>query len=73
MNIMSTLCISLMQLWDLDELLQDSGKTLTSQDAVADGDSDEMDLEISHPKINKGIPILLQNLRVKKYLMSFFY
>lgn len=52
-----------MQLWDLDELLQDSGKTLTSQDAVADGDSDEMDLEISHPKINKGIPILLQNLR----------
>ena len=62
-----------MQLWDLDELLQDSGKTLTSQDAVADGDSDEMDLEISHPKINKGIPILLQNLRVKKYLMSFFY
>ena len=62
-----------MQLWDLDELLQDSGKTLTSQDAVADGDSDEMDLEISHPKINKGIPILLQNLRVKKYLTSFFY
>lgn len=73
MNIISTLCISLMQLWDLDELLQDSGKTLTSQDAVADGDSDEMDLEISHPKINKGIPILLQNLRVKKYLTSFFY
>lgn len=63
MNILSTLYISLMQLWDLDELLQDSGKTLTSQDAVADGDSDEMDLEISHPKINKGIPILLQNLR----------
>lgn len=63
MNIISTLYISLMQLWDLDELLQDSGKTLTSQDAVADGDSDEMDLEISHPKINKGIPILLQNLR----------
>lgn len=62
-----------MQLWDLDELLQDSGKTLTSQDAVADGDSDEMDLEISHPKINKGIPILLQNLRVKKYLTSFIY
>ena len=73
MNIISTLCISLMQLWDLDELLQDSGKTLTSQDAVADGDSDEMDLEISRPKINKGIPILLQNLRVKKYLTSFFY
>ncbi|XP_023918733.2 WD repeat-containing protein 55 [Quercus suber] len=44
----------MLKLWDLDELLQDSGKTLTSQDAVADGDSDEMDLEISHPKINKG-------------------
>ena len=61
MNTKSTLYISLMQLWDLDDLLKDSEKTPTSQAAVADSDSDEMDVEFSHPKSNKGIPGILQN------------
>jgi hypothetical protein len=61
MSIISTLFISFIQLWDLDDLLEGSGKTITSQAATADSDSDEMDAEINSPKINKGIPGLLQN------------
>lgn len=44
-----------MQLWDLDDILQGSGKAVTSHAATVDSDSDEMDVESSSPKINKGI------------------
>lgn len=45
-----------MLLWDLDDILQDSGKILTSQAAMVDSDSDEMETDTSPPKNNKGIP-----------------
>lgn len=50
-----------MQLWDLHDILQGSGKTVPSQPANADSDSDEMKTETSLPENNKGIPGLLQN------------
>lgn len=43
-----------MQLWDLDDLLQDSGNNLRSQAAAEDNDSNEMDVDINPPKSNKG-------------------
>lgn len=47
-----------MQLWDLDDILQTSGKTPTSQVPEKDSDSDEMDVETSSPK-SKGIYFLI--------------
>lgn len=44
-----------MQIWDLDDLLQDSGSTLKRQTVVEDSNSDGMDLEINTPKSNGGI------------------
>ncbi|KAL6335498.1 hypothetical protein AAG906_029741 [Vitis piasezkii] len=35
----------MLKLWDLDDLLQGSGSTLRSQEAMADSDSDEMDVD----------------------------
>ncbi|KAG2715641.1 hypothetical protein I3760_03G087600 [Carya illinoinensis] len=43
----------MLKLWDLDDILQTSGKTPTSEVAEKDSDSDEMDVETSPPK-NKG-------------------
>ncbi|KAF5480264.1 hypothetical protein F2P56_001027 [Juglans regia] len=43
----------MLKLWDLDDILQTSGKTPTSQAAEKDSDSDEMDVETS-PQKNKG-------------------
>ncbi|KAK3034186.1 hypothetical protein RJ639_034326 [Escallonia herrerae] len=40
-------------LWDLDDLLQDSGNT-TKTWAVQDSDSDEMDMDLTLPKPSKG-------------------
>ncbi|KAH7514810.1 hypothetical protein FEM48_Zijuj11G0130100 [Ziziphus jujuba var. spinosa] len=54
-SIMSRLSfIKFMQIWDLDDLLQDSGRTLKRQTAVEDSDGDGMDLDINTPKSNKG-------------------
>ncbi|RVW28276.1 WD repeat-containing protein 55 [Vitis vinifera] len=35
----------MLKLWDLDDLLQGSGSTLRSREAMADNDSDEMDVD----------------------------
>lgn len=50
-----------MQLWDLDDIIQASGKTAKSSLAVDDSDSDSdsdemnMDVDTSAPKSNRGI------------------
>lgn len=46
----------MLKLWDMDDLLQDSTKTLKHQAAVEDSDSDEMDMDmdINPPKSKKG-------------------
>lgn len=41
-------------MWDLDDLLQDSGNNLRSQAAAEDNDSNEMDVDINPPKSSKG-------------------
>ncbi|WJZ94947.1 hypothetical protein VitviT2T_013754 [Vitis vinifera] len=40
----------MLKLWDLDDLLQGSGSTLRSQEAMADSDSDEMDVDAKETK-----------------------
>ncbi|RVW76095.1 hypothetical protein CK203_049158 [Vitis vinifera] len=35
----------MLKLWDLDDLLQGSGSTLRGREAMADSDSDEMDVD----------------------------
>ncbi|PQQ04885.1 WD repeat-containing protein 55 [Prunus yedoensis var. nudiflora] len=42
------------ELWDMDDLLQGSTKTLKHQAAVEDSDSDEMDMDNNPPKSKKG-------------------
>ncbi|CAB4286791.1 unnamed protein product [Prunus armeniaca] len=44
----------MLKLWDMDDLLQDSTKTLKHQAAVEDSDSDEMDMDNNPPKSKKG-------------------
>ncbi|XP_059439916.1 WD repeat-containing protein 55 [Corylus avellana] len=44
----------MLKLWDLHDILQGSGKTVPSQPANADSDSDEMKMETSLPENNKG-------------------
>ena len=41
-------------MWDLDDLLQDSGNNLRSQAAAEDNASNEMDVDINPPKSSKG-------------------
>ena len=43
-----------MQIWDLNDLLQNPGNALNNQAAVEDRDSDGMDVD-NPPKSNKGI------------------
>ncbi|PON82758.1 WD repeat protein [Trema orientale] len=45
---------SMLKIWDMDDLLQDSGNNLRSQAAAEDNDSNEMDLDINPLKSNKG-------------------
>lgn len=45
---------SMLKLWDMDDLLQDSGNNLRSQAAAEDNDSNEMDVDINPLKSNKG-------------------
>lgn len=40
----------MLKLWDLDDLLQGSGSTLRSREAMADSDSDEMDVDAKETK-----------------------
>ncbi|RVW71011.1 WD repeat-containing protein 55 [Vitis vinifera] len=40
----------MLKLWDLDDLLQGSGSTLRSQEAMADSDSNEMDVDAKETK-----------------------
>lgn len=40
----NSLHFCVMQLWDLNDILQGSGKTITSQAVMADGDSDEIEM-----------------------------
>ncbi|KAL9249819.1 WD repeat-containing protein [Drosera capensis] len=43
-----------MKLWDMDELLQDSGSCIRKHTAAADSDSDKMDVDSSQQKSSKG-------------------
>ena len=43
-----------MQIWDLNDLLQNPGNALNNQAAVEDRDSDGMDVD-NPPKSNKGV------------------
>ncbi|KAF2291670.1 hypothetical protein GH714_028034 [Hevea brasiliensis] len=45
----------MLKLWDLDDLLQNSGDTQKDQDDVTDSDSDEMDVDINPPSSKKGL------------------
>jgi len=42
------------QMWDLDDLLQNSVNAQNDQAAVSDSDSDEMDVDTKPPKSRKG-------------------
>ncbi|KAF8412206.1 hypothetical protein HHK36_000166 [Tetracentron sinense] len=44
----------MLKLWDLDDLLEGFGNTGKSRAAVADSDSDEMDVDTNPPKSSKG-------------------
>ncbi|KAL0422561.1 UNVERIFIED_CONTAM: WD repeat-containing protein 55 [Sesamum latifolium] len=44
-----------LKLWDLEDLLQGSGNTMSNHSAVSDSDSDGMDVDDSIPKPSKGI------------------
>lgn len=44
-----------MQIWDLDDILQNPSNATKTQAAVEDSDSDGMDVDDNPPKSNKGI------------------
>jgi hypothetical protein len=41
-------------MWDLDDLLQNSGNAQNDQAPVSDSDSDAMDMDTKPPKSRKG-------------------
>lgn len=43
------------QLWDLDDLLQNTGDTQKDQDDATESDSDEMDVDTNPPRSKKGM------------------
>ena len=44
-----------MQIWELDDLLQQSENNSKSETVAEDSDENEMDLDVKPPKSNKGI------------------
>ncbi|OAY57697.1 WD repeat-containing protein 55 [Manihot esculenta] len=44
----------MLKLWDLDDLLQNTGDTQKDQDDVTESDSDEMDVDTNPPRSKKG-------------------